>query len=169
MAEELPGSAFLALGRTCEGQPAEELRADSRLGARAEDQHARLVENGAAPSSILFDLVTHLEADRSGALVINMLEEGLDQASQKALIADLRRRGPDAGSLFFTTRSSSILDLASVGGGEAIILCPANHSPPMLVAPYPGTPGYEAVALCLADPQVRERTRGVTAVRRKVA
>ena len=53
------------------------------------------------------------------------------------------------------TRSSAILDLTAVGADEAIILCPANHSPPTYVAPYPGTPGYEAVATCLASPEVR--------------
>jgi hypothetical protein len=48
---------------------------------------------------------------------------------------------------------------------EAIIFCPANHSPPMRVAPYPGAPGYEAVASCLASPEVRARTEGVIAWR----
>jgi hypothetical protein len=67
------------------------------------------------------------------------------------------------------TRSSAILDLAAVGPEEAIILCPANHSPPSRVAPFPGAPGYEAVATCLASPQVRERTAGVIAWRSDVA
>lgn len=35
--------------------------------------------------------------------------------------------------------------------------------PPTLVAPYPGAPGYEAVATCLASPEVRARTEGVIA------
>ena len=64
-----------------------------------------------------------------------------------------------------TTRSREILDLASGGAHEAIILCPANHSPPILVDPYPGAPGYEAVATCLASPAVRARTDGVIAWR----
>lgn len=67
------------------------------------------------------------------------------------------------------TRSSAILDLTAVGADEAIILCPANHSPPTYVAPYPGTPGYEAVATCLASPEVRARTEGVIAWRPQVA
>jgi hypothetical protein len=50
-----------------------------------------------------------------------------------------------------------------VGTDEVIILCPANHSPPMQVAPYPGAPGFEAVATCLASPEVRARTEGVIA------
>jgi hypothetical protein len=55
------------------------------------------------------------------------------------------------------TRSCALLDLAVVGDDEAIILCPANHSPPIRVAPYPGAPGYEAVATCLASPEARAR------------
>jgi hypothetical protein len=37
----------------------------------------------------------------------------------------------------------------------------ASLSPPFRVAPYPGAPGYEAVATCLASPEVRARTEGV--------
>jgi hypothetical protein len=36
---------------------------------------------------------------------------------------------------------------------------------PSRVAPYPGAPGYEAVATCLASPEVRARTAGVIAMR----
>jgi hypothetical protein len=42
---------------------------------------------------------------------------------------------------------------------------PANHSPPICVAPFPGAPGYEAVVTCLAAPEVRARTAGVVAWR----
>jgi hypothetical protein len=102
-------------------------------------------------------------------LVIDMLEQGLDKATQKALIAHLRRRGSDRRPLFVLTRSNAILDLDAVGADEAIILCPANHSPPTRVAPYQGAPGYEAVATCLASPEVRARTEGVIAWRPRVA
>ena len=61
------------------------------------------------------------------------------------------------------TRSNVILDLDDVGPGATIFYCPANHSPPSLVAPHPGAPGYEAVATCLASPEVRARTEGVIA------
>jgi hypothetical protein len=61
------------------------------------------------------------------------------------------------------------LDLAAVGTDEAIIFCPANHSPPTRVGPYPGAAGYEAVATCLASPEVRARTEGVIAWRPAVA
>ena len=98
-----------------------------------------------------------------------MVEQGLEQAVQEALIAHLRRRGSSERPLFLLTRSSAILDLAAVGAYEAIILCPANHAPPTRVAPYPGAPGYEAVATCLASPEVRARTEGVIAWRPEVA
>ena len=114
-------------------------------------------------------LLAGLEAEGPAILVIDMLEQGLDKATQEALIAHLRRRGPDGRPLFFLTRSNAILDLDTVGADEAIILCPANHSPPTRVAPYPGAPGYEAVATCLASPEVRARTEGVIAWRPKVA
>ena len=56
-----------------------------------------------------------------------------------------------------------------MGADEAIILCPANHSPPTRVAPYYGAAGYEAVATCLASPEVRARTEGVIDCRPQVA
>jgi hypothetical protein len=102
-------------------------------------------------------------------VVVDMVEQGLDQAAQQALIAHLRRRGPGARPLFLLTRSCAILDLAAVGAEEAIIFCPANHSPPISVAPYPGAPGFEAVATCLASPEVRARTEGVIAWRPQLA
>jgi hypothetical protein len=92
-----------------------------------------------------------------------MVEQGLDHATQEALIAQLRRREPGAGPLFLLTLSNAILDLDAVGADEAIIFCPANHAPPYRVAPYSGTPGYEALASCLASPEVRARTEGVVA------
>jgi hypothetical protein len=98
-----------------------------------------------------------------------MLEQGLDKATQEALIARLRRCGSEPRPLFFLTRSSSILDLEALGDDEAIILCPANHSPPTNVRPYAGFPGFEAVATCLASPDVRARTEGVIAWRPQVA
>lgn len=81
----------------------------------------------------------------------------------------LRRRGPGRRPLLLLTRSSSILDLEAVGANEPIILCPANHSPPTLVAARSGTSGYEAVATCLASPEVRARTESVIAWRPQVA
>ena len=92
---------------------------------------AWLVEDGARRSDALLALVAALEADAPSILVIDMVEQDLDQATQVALIAHLRLRLRKERTLFLMTRSSSILDLDAVGGGETIILCPANHSPPM--------------------------------------
>ena len=130
---------------------------------------AWLIEDGCTVSDALIALLAGLESEGPSILVIDMLEEGLDRATQEALIANLRRRGPGARPLFFLTRSSAILDLDCVGANEAIIFCPANHGVPLHVAPRSGTPGYEALASCLAPPEVRARTAGVVAWRPEVA
>ncbi|MCS6760641.1 MAG: hypothetical protein MO846_00510 [Candidatus Devosia symbiotica] len=70
--------------------------------------------------------------------------------------------------LFLITRSSVILDLAAVRDDEAIVFCPANHSSPTLVASYLGALGCEAVAICLATPEVRERSVGIVVIRQAV-
>jgi len=160
LAEALPGAAFLGLDRSDA-----EMGTDADLKSRVGQASARLVKDGATQSPALTALLAGLEADGPAVLVVDMVEQGLDQATQKALIADLRRRGPGARPLFLLTRSNAILDLAAVGSDETILFCPANHSPPMRVAPCPGAPGYEAVATCLATPEVRARTEGVMAVR----
>src|SRR6185369_1687433 len=126
---------------------------------------AWLIEDGATRSEALVALLAGLEAEGPAVLVVDMVEQGLDETTQEALIAWLRRRGPAARPLFLMTRSCAVLDLAAVGPDEAIILCPANHSVPMRVAPYPGAPGYEAVATSLAPPDVRARTEGIIAMR----
>jgi DNA-binding transcriptional MerR regulator len=127
---------------------------------------AWLLGDGATESGALIALLVGLEAEGPDTLVVDMVEQDLDGATQEALIAHLRARaGARERRLFLMTRSSSILDLAAVGLDEAIILCPANHGVPTRVAPHPGAPGYEAVATCLASPEVRARTRGVIACR----
>ncbi len=106
-------------------------------------------------------LMAEIDAGQEGALVVDMVEQGLDRATQEALITRLRDRGPGARPLFLMTRSSAILNLARTTPEDAIILCPANHAPPAYVVPVPDAPGYEAVASCLATPDVRARTAGV--------
>lgn len=167
LAERLPDAAFLGLERLADGGAAAQARlgADAALKSRVDTALAWLVEDGGTASAILVALLVVLESDSPSILVIDMLEQGLDKATQEALIAYLRRRGAGARPLFFLTRSSAILDLECVGADEAIIFCPANHSAPLRVAPYPGTPGYEALATCLASPEVRARTEGVVAWR----
>jgi len=171
LAETLPDAAFLGLERLADGGTAAQSRldADPVLRSRVNQTMAWLVEDGASVSDALIALVAGLESEGPAILVIDMIEQGLDQAAQEALIAHLRGRGSGGRPLFLLTRSCAILDLAAVGPDEAIIFCPANHSPPTRVAPYPGTPGYEAVATCLASPEVRARTEGVIAWRPQVA
>ncbi len=165
LAETLPGAAFLGLDRLERGgvEARARLDADPGLKGRVDKTLVRLLEDGANASDALIALLAGLEAEGPATLVIDMLEQGLDKATQEALIAHLRCLRPGGRPLFCLTRSSAILDLDAVGADEAIILCPANHSPPICVAPYPGSPGYEAVATCLASPDVRARTEGVVA------
>jgi len=171
IADNLPGSAFIGLERLADGSSDAQTRmnADPALRARIEEALAWIAGDGAAITPALVALVAALESDGPQALVIDMVEQGLDHAAQEALMAHLRRRGPGAPPLFLLTRSCVILDLAVASSNEAIILCPANHSPPSLVTPYPGAPGYEAVATCLASPEVRARTAGVVAMLPQVA
>ena len=157
LAETIPGAAFLGLDRTASPGAA--------LAPAVAEALAWLVEDGATASDALAALLAGLAAEGPSALVVDLVEQGLDPATQQALIAHLRRRVPGGRPLFMLTRSCVILELAAVGDDESIILCPANHSPPTLVAPYPGAAGYEAVASCLATPEVRARTEGVIAWR----
>lgn len=152
LAQEMPGAAFLDLERLAEdGAVARERMAtDPALNSRVQAAVTWLIEDGASAS---------------GALIVDMIEQGLDEPTQVAVSAWLRRRGSPGRPLFLLTRSSAILDMADAGAGETIIFCPANHSPPIQVAPYPGSPGYEAVATCLASPSVRSRTEGMIAWR----
>lgn len=171
LAEVLPGAAFVGLERSADGGAEAKARlvADLDLKSRVDQVLAWLAEDGATPSDALLVLLVELEADGVGALVVDMVEQGLDEATQEALIAHLRRRGPDSRPLFLMTRSSAVLDLAAVGPDEAIIFCPANHSPPTCVIPHPGAPGYEAVATCLGPNEVRARTQGMVAWRPPLA
>jgi DNA-binding transcriptional MerR regulator len=165
LAESLPAAAFVGLDRLANqsAMAYASMDVDRALKSRVDENLAMLVNDGGAESTALIALLVALQSEGPAILVIDMLERGLDAATQEALIASLRRRGPNARPLFILTRSTAILDLDHVGVDEAIILCPANHSPPSRVAPYPGSPGYEAVATCLASPEVRARTEGMIA------
>jgi DNA-binding transcriptional MerR regulator len=171
LAETLPNAAFLGLDRLQHGGAVAraQLDADPALKSKVDQTLTCLVEDGASTSEALLALLVGLESEHAATLIVDMVEQGLDQATQEALIANLRRRGRGGRPVFLLTRSCAILDLAAVGAEESIILCPANHSPPTRVAPYPGAPGYEAVATCLASPEVRARTEGVIAWRPQVA
>jgi DNA-binding transcriptional MerR regulator len=168
LAETLRAAAFLGLERLEDSGAvaAARLDADPALKSRVDQTLAWLIDEGAEASEALSILLVGLEAEGPAVLIVDMVEQGLGQATQEALIAHLRQRAKTgARPLFLMTRSAAILDLAAIGPDEAILLCPANHSPPTRVAPYPGAPGYEAVATCLASPEVRARTAGVIAWR----
>lgn len=163
IADCLPGGRFLGLERLEGPDPVARLKADPALAARVGRATDALVEDGAAQSPALAAFLCELESGDLSALVVDLIEQGLDQVSQEALIDFLCRRSPDARPLFLLTRSSAILDMSAVGPRETVLLCPANHSPPIRVAPVSGSPGYEAVSTCLASPEVRARTEGVVA------
>jgi len=165
LAEVMLDAEFVGLDRVENGSAAARLQADPALQSRVDQKLAWLVEEGATVSEALIALLASLEAEGPAVLVIDMVEQGLDAATQQAVAAHLRHRRTAGRTLFLMTRSSAMLDLTAVGSDESILLCPANHSPPTLVAPYPGAPGYEAVATCLAAPGVRARTEGVIAWR----
>lgn len=161
IAEHLPDAVFIGLDRLAD-------RGLQPTSSRVDQILTWLVEDGAEVSPALVSLVAALESEGAMNRVVDMVEQGLNHATQEALISYLRHRHAGAPSLFLLTRSSALLDLAAVGPEETIILCPANHSPPTQVAPYPGAPGYEAVATCLASPEVRARTEGVVAMRAEI-
>ena len=161
LAKALPNAVFVGLERlesldALESNPALRLRVDKAL--------AWLLEEGALVSDSLTALVTALEAEGPAFFIIDMIEQGLDKSTQQAVAAWLQCRANHNRPIMMLTRSNIILDMTGLpNGDEAIIFCPANHSPPVCVERYPGSAGYEAVASCLAPPEVRERTAGVMA------
>ncbi len=125
----------------------------------------RLDETPVGSSHALEVMLAALESRGGQVLIVDMAEEGMDEATQTLLMEHVRASMSETSApLFFITRSSTILDMGSMGPDELIIHCPANHSPPQLVLPFAGAPGQEAVASCLAPPHVRARTAGVVAV-----
>ena len=165
LAEVLPSAVFLGLERVAAVDVQARVDMDPNLRFRVDQALEWLVEDGAVVSPALTALLVGLETEGPTIVVVDLVEYGLDTPTQQALSAYLRRRMSLERPLFLMTRSSVILDLACVEAGESIVLCPANHSPPFRVAPYPGAVGYEAVATCLAAPEVRARTEGVIAWR----
>ena len=164
LAEVLPNAAFLGLDRSADAAHAA-MAADPGLDARVQAALDWLADEGAERSDALVALLAGLLADGVDTVVVDLIEQGLGPAAQEPLGAYLRGPGVAGKTLFVMTRSSSLLDLSSVGTREAILLCPANHAPPSRVLPFAGAPGYETVANCLAAPDVRARTEGMVAMR----
>lgn len=140
LAEALLGASFLELDRAADGAAAAraKLSSDPALTRRVDQAITWLLEDGADASDAMLALLVGVEAEGATALVVDMVEQGLNEATQTALMAYLRRRGPAGRPLFLMTRSNVILDLDAVGPDETIIYCPANHAPPIHVSPYPG-------------------------------
>lgn len=158
LAEALPGAVFSGLDRSAR---LDDLTA--ALRQEAEQVLARLLDDGATRSDALQALAIVLAGSLAQITVIDLIEQGLDAATQDAVGDLLRRRQHGAPPIVVMTRSTSILDLSAIGHNAALLLCPANHSPPMLVMPHPGASGYEALQSCLASPDVRARTEGMAA------
>lgn len=166
LAGALPNGCFLGLDRVWGEQPKDDRsQGDGEASERLERILLTLVDAGATRSPALTTLIETIYSGSSDPLVIDMVEQDLDHATQVALIDGLRHNQPADRRLFLMTRSSAILDLSKAESGETIIYCPANHSQPLIVQADPSCPGYEAVATCLASPAVRARTAGVIAVR----
>jgi len=169
LAETLPDAAFLGLDRSADGAAAARARldADPALRSRVDETIASLIDDGATESDALLGLMVALHCERPSVLVIDLVEQGLDASTQKAVAMHMRQLARTGGrrALIVLTRSSAMLDLSAVGPDEAIILCPANHSPPIPVRPRSGAFGYEALVTCLAAPEVRARTEGTIAWR----
>jgi DNA-binding transcriptional MerR regulator len=156
-AAALPGGVFAGLDRA-------EAGAARQTPSEAEQAALDwLIGEGARPSRAL-SAVLQAALDPAASLVVfDLVEEGIDPASQQALGAWLRRYGDGTRPLIVMTRSTCVLDLELATPATPILYCPANHSPPMLVLPLAGSAGYEAVAQCLAPPDVRQRTAGMVA------
>ncbi len=154
LAEVLPGARFLDLERQADPDAEPNIRADLDW----------LVGEGATESEALKALLAGIAEGPGGPVVVDLIEQGLDTATQEALAAWLKRRGAADRPLIAMTRSTAILDLDALNG-ETIVYCPANHAPPLVVRGYSGAPGLELVASCLASPDVRARTEGTVAWR----
>lgn len=166
IARAIPGASFVGLERLDDGGSAagQRLAADAHLAARVEEARSRLVADGATPGAALQALLVALCSAARGVMVVDMVEQDLDEVTQRALMRDLRARADMP--LLLMTRSTTILDLAEVTESEVIIYCPANHRVPMLVTPRQSAAGVEAVDTCLASPAVRARTADVMACRK---
>jgi len=112
LAETLPNAAFLGLERSSdEGAVAKaRLDADPSLRSRVDRILAWLSDEGAMRSNALIALIVGLECAGRTALIVDLVEHGLDEATQEAVSTYLRNlRGAGKGPIFLLTRSSTIL------------------------------------------------------------
>ena len=85
IAEALPGAAFLGLDRLAHGGAAASalLDDDPTRKARVDRSLTWLVEEGATLSTALVCLLVGLETEGPTALIVDMLEQGLDSSPRK--------------------------------------------------------------------------------------
>lgn len=122
-----------------------------------------LLEDGATDSPALRAVLSGMVREDGRPGTIDLVEDGLDEATQLALGGWLRRRSEADAPLVVMTRSSAVLDLDALSAGHAILFCPPNHSVPFEVLAVAGSPGYESVSNCLGTPEARARTAGMVA------
>lgn len=157
IAEHVEGGVFVRLEREAKPHNATH---EKRVHAAVE----WIEGEGGCDGVALRAVLAATEGQEAGLLVFDLIEHGLDESTQHALIDYLRTRASSDRPLILMTRSTAILDLEAARPDERIIYCPPNHSPPILVSPHPGSAGYEAVATSLAPPDVRARTEGVVVI-----
>lgn len=158
----LGNTAFIGLDRLRDGGLSDTgllnlSKTDRPLAARIGRALSDLVDDGATPSGALRALVYSMEVacsdEAADFLIVEAVEEGLDRRTQEAVGAYLRRRAAAAGGerIFAVTRSAAIVDLATAGDEQSAILCPPNHSPPIIVPLRAGAYGYETLCMCLVS------------------
>lgn len=145
------GGAFAGLDRV----------APEAMSAGVAHELQWLLEDGATDSPALRAVLASMVREDERVGTIDLVEEGLDEATQLALGGWLRRRSEGDVPLLVMTRSSAVLDLDAVSAGHAILFCPPNHSVPFEVLAVAGSPGYESVSNCLGTPEARARTAGM--------
>jgi len=168
LAETLPDAVFLGLDRLEHGSTAvrARLESDPALQSRVDQTLSWLVEDGAAASEALVCPARRTGIEGAAVVVVDMVEQGLDQAAQEALIAHLRRRGPAARPLFLLTRSCAILDLAAVGPKRRSFSVPPITAPDQR-RPISRCPRLRGGRHLSGLAEVRARTEGVIAWRPK--
>ncbi|GLU35260.1 MerR family transcriptional regulator [Trinickia caryophylli] len=130
-------------------------KTEGPLQMRIDEALADLADGGATLSDALHTLVHSIEdtllSGPSEFLIVDRVEEDLDLPTQKAVGAYLRRRAAEArsGAIFAVTRSAAIVDLATAGDEQSVILCPPNRSLPISVPLRSDAYGYETLVMCL--------------------
>lgn len=156
LADTLPGALFSGLDRVAGAANSQVAVLDA-----TEALVDRLVDDGAIRSDALRALAVVMNQSQEQIVVVDLIEQGLDAETQEVVGDLVRQRTDGLPPLMVMTRSTAILDLGALGKDAALLYCPANHSPPHLVACYPGASGYEALQSCLGAPEVRARTEGM--------